>query len=186
MAFYQRIAERRPEARAIVDMGCGPGHLAAALAEAHPEATVTGMDVDPAQVRIARRNHPGTRFQVGSSDATGLPAESADWVLATETYHHWSRPAEALAEIHRILRPGGRFWIVEGCGDMTKAELAAWTGRRPFPGLIFWVRLIFTRHGYRAAALQRDVVERLEASPFGGCDVQREDGWWIVTATKAH
>ncbi len=185
-AFYGRIATRRPDAVAIVDAGCGPGRLAAALAEAHPHGHVTGIDLDPVQIRIASRHKaPNLAFREGASHDMPWPDGSLDWVLATETFHHWSQPEASLVEIHRVLRQGGEFWIIEGAGDMSKEELAAWTGRRPFPGLTFWVQQIFKRHGYMPDALQRDVVERARASPFGGCTVEREDGWWVVRLVKS-
>lgn len=183
--FYDRIASRRPEARAILDVGCGPGHLAAAAARGHPEADVLGVDLDPVQIRLARRHEaPNLRFELGASHELGLPDESRDWVLATETFHHWSKPGESLTEVFRVLRPGGTFWIIEGAGDMTRDELAAWTGRRPFPGLIWWVRLIFTTHGYTTKRLQERLVPALSDSPFGAPRVVREDGWWIIELSK--
>lgn len=185
-AFYGRFATRRPTAMDVVDIGCGPGHLAAALADARPDARVRGIDLDPIQVRLARRNvRANLSFDEGASHAMPMADASLDWVLATETFHHWSEPEASLEEIHRVLRPGGEFWIIEGAGDMTKAELASWTGRRPFPGLIFWVRQVFKRHGYMPEGLERDVVQRAKASPFGGAEVAREDGWWVVRLIKS-
>ncbi len=186
-AFYDRIAVRHPEARDIVDMGCGPGHLAAALAQSHPHADVQGIDLDPVQVRLARRHHELTNLTFDEAPSHDLPFDDAskDWAVATETFHHWSEPARSLHEIHRVLRPGGEFWIIEGAGDMTKDELEAWTGRRPLPGLTFWVRFIFKRHGYMPEALRRDVIAAAEASPFGGAEVTREDGWWVVRLVKS-
>ena len=184
--FYDRIAGRRPDARAVLDVGCGPGHLAAALARTHPDADVLGVDLDPAQLRIARHHHgaPNLSFRGGASHALPLPDGSRDWVLATETFHHWIEPERSLTEVHRVLRPGGAFWLVEGAGDMTRAELAAWTGRTPFPGLTWWVRQVFRVHGYTRRTLEGEVLPMLEASPFGGANVAREDGWWVLEMRK--
>ncbi len=187
-AFYGRLAQRRPDATAILDIGCGPGHMAAALAEAHPGADVVGLDLDPVQVRLARRHHarPNLRYEEGASHALPMADGSLDWVLTSESYHHWSEQTRSLEEIHRVLRPGGEFWIIEGAGDMSKAELAAWTGRRPWPGVIYWVRLIFRTHGYMPDALEREVLDKARASPFGDAAVVREDGWWIVRLVKPY
>ncbi len=177
--FYERFLERLPDAQDVLDVGCGPGHLAAALSE---RADVLGIDLDPVQIKIARRAHPDVRFQEGASHALPVPDASQDWVLATESFHHWSRPHESAVEIHRVLRPGGQWWIVEGAADMTKDEFTAWTGRRPFPGLMAWVRMVFTQHGYSHTALEQDVLPVV--APHFHVEVEREDGWWIVRCTK--
>ncbi len=184
--FYDRIAARNPQARAILDVGCGPGHLAAAIAKQRPHADVLGVDLDPVQIRLARRHQaPNLDFAVAGAHELGLPAASRDWVVATETFHHWSKPEASLAEIHRVLKPGGSFWIIEGAGDMTRDELAAWTGRRPFPGLTTWVRLIFRTHGYTPKNLYGRLLPLLEGSSFEKAVVTREDGWWIIELPKA-
>ncbi len=132
----------------------------------------------------AKHQAPNLQYQIGASHDLDLPAASRDWVLASETFHHWIDPDGGLDEIHRVLQPGGALWIIEGAGDMTRDELQAWTGRRPFWGLTWWVRQVFRVHGYTTSALERDVVRRAKASPFGGCEVAREDGWWIVQMRK--
>ncbi len=184
--FYDRLAVRNPDAKDILDIGCGPGHLAAAIARSHPQAHVRGLDLDPVQVRIARKHEaPNLSFDQGASHQLPLPDASLDWVITTESFHHWSRPQESLDEIHRVLRPGGTFWIVEGAGDMTRGELEAWTGRRPFPGLTWWVRAIFTTHGYSTRRLHAELLPILRQGPFGEPDATREDGWWIIEMRKA-
>lgn len=185
--FYDRVARRRPEADAILDLGCGAGHLTAALARHHPDADVLGMDLDPVQVRLARRAHDHVsplRFAEGASHAIPLGDGERDWIVSAATYHHWRDPPRALGEVHRVLRPGGEFWLIEGAGDMTRQELEAWTGRRAPPGLTPWVRWVFRSHGYTGAALRRDVLPALEQSPFSPAHVAREDGWWIVRLRK--
>ncbi len=179
--FYDRITKRRPTARRILDVGCGPGHLAAALAHTHPEAQVRGIDMDPVQVRLARRHAADNlRYDVGASHALPVEDGAVDWVLATETFHHWSRPDDSLHELRRVLAPGGEAWIIEGAGDMTRDEFIAWTGKRPFPLLMPWVRWVFSNHGYVEADLQRDVLEPARRV-FAEVNHEREDGWWIVT-----
>lgn len=183
--FYDRLATRRPEARAVLDLGCGPGHLAAAVARTHPGADVLGIDLDPRMVRMAQRRHHGRNlsFREGTAHDLSLPDASRDWVLTTESYHHWSRKPQSLDEVRRVLRPGGRFWLVEAAGDVTRDELAAWTGRRPWPGVTRLVRAATRSHGYTTDRLQSDVLPLLEPR-FREVRVDREDGWWVVQATR--
>lgn len=178
--FYDRLAARRPEATSILDIGCGPGHMAAELARRHPAAQVTGIDLDPVQLGLARRHvSANLRYEPGASHDIPCSDASVDWILATETFHHWAQPLPSLHEMRRVLRPGGEAWIVEGAGDMTADEFTAWSGRRPFPFLMPWVRWIFRRHGYLPDALEKDVLSPARRV-FDHVDHVREDGWWIV------
>lgn len=97
----------------ILEVGSGPGHLAIRLAGEHG-LDVTGVDLDSAMVERSRanaaRSSGGGRpeFVVGDAAALPFPEASFDLVVSTLSMHHWSKPAAGLAEIRRVLRPGGR------------------------------------------------------------------------------
>ena len=96
----------------VVEVGCGPGHVTAFLAEAGAEAT--GIDLSPAMVEEARRRFPGGDYQVGDLRRLMRPAAAPGWsaVLAWYSLIHLggSELPEALAALIRPLAPGG--WLV--------------------------------------------------------------------------
>jgi SAM-dependent methyltransferase len=106
-----------PEAR-VLEVGCGPGHLAIALTKRHA-FVVTGLDLDPAMIDRARANadrsiDAGERrptFVVGDVASLPFDAGAFDVVVSTFSMHHWDDPSAGLAEIGRVLRPGGRALI---------------------------------------------------------------------------
>lgn len=91
----------------VADIGCGPGHTTALLRELGAKAF--GIDLSPEMIEIARREHPGARFEVGSMTDLQLDDSSLAGVLAWWSLIHI--PDEAvpgvLGEFHRVLRPGG-------------------------------------------------------------------------------
>lgn len=179
--FYESQLHRFDGARRILDVGSGPGRLVRAIKDASPDAEVIGADLDPAQVRIARRKHHDVpvRFVEAASQDMPFPDGHFDAAVTTESFHHWSEPEAGLREMHRVTRAGGRVMVWEVCGDITKRELATWAGWVP-PLWIHVIRWIFSTHGYTTKALQREVVPRMEQE-FGPCDVERVHGWWVVT-----
>ncbi len=94
----------------VVDVGCGPGvHLEHA---ARVGAAATGIDPATVMLRLARkrtRRSRGVELREGRAEALPLPDASATVVWALATVHHWPDLDGGLDEVHRVLRPGGRF-----------------------------------------------------------------------------
>jgi ubiquinone/menaquinone biosynthesis C-methylase UbiE len=98
----------------VLEIGCGPG-LALAAAARGPAARITG--VDPSAVMVAqarRRNRHAARVTVVEAGAEALPLgdASVDAALAVNSLSHWRERDGGLAELARVLRPGGRAALV--------------------------------------------------------------------------
>jgi ubiquinone/menaquinone biosynthesis C-methylase UbiE len=98
-------AHVRPGVR-VLDVATGPGYVAAAAAQRG--AAVVGVDFSAAMLAEARRHHPGIDFQAGNAEALSFPDASFDAVVMSFGLLHLEHPDQALAEAHRVLRPGGR------------------------------------------------------------------------------
>jgi arsenite methyltransferase len=108
----------RPGER-VLDVGCGPGLLAQAMAEAvEPGGLVHGIDPSPSMVEMTRRRTAavaGARVEVGPGEATELPFpdEHFDAVVATQVYEYVAAMPRALTEARRVLVPGGRLLVLD-------------------------------------------------------------------------
>jgi len=108
----RELAELAPRAR-VLEVGSGPGRLATRLAELAPDVRVTGVDISPEMVEransLALRSRVANRVEFRVGDVASLPFAEAsfDVVVSTFSAHHWPNPARGLAEIYRVLRPGG-------------------------------------------------------------------------------
>jgi len=97
------------------DVGAGTGISARALAG----RGVSVIALEPnAAMRDAAEPHERIEWRAGTAEATGLAAASVGLVLCAQAFH-WFRHREALAEFHRILRPGGRLALLWNSRDET-------------------------------------------------------------------
>jgi SAM-dependent methyltransferase len=111
-----REAARLGPGAAVLDVACGPGLVALALAEV--AGHVTGLDLTPAMLDKARelqrqRGRANVSWQQGRADALPYPEASFDAVVTRFSFHHLTDPAAALAEMVRVCRPGGRVVVCD-------------------------------------------------------------------------
>lgn len=101
----------------IIELGCGNAHLARDLLERHPDCQVTGLEVDAKQhaKNLAAPQHPRLKFVAAGAQAIPFVDASFDLALMLKSLHHVPMPllAQALAEIARVLRPGGHLYVSE-------------------------------------------------------------------------
>lgn len=100
----------------VLDVACGPGILACALAERSDH--VTGIDLTPAMIEEARIRQNAaalTNLDWHVGNATALPFEDASFDVVTTRYsfHHMPDPAAVLAEMKRVCRPDGRIVVID-------------------------------------------------------------------------
>ena len=137
----------------VLDLGCGTGELTARIAGLGAE--VLGLDSDGDMIRRARERHPGLRFEQADGHSFERAGERLfDAVFSNAALHWMLRPAEVIARVRAVLRPGGRF-VAEagGAGNVTRVERALHQARaeaglppRPspwfFPSIATYARLL--------------------------------------------
>ncbi len=99
----------------VLDLGCGTGWLARMLAASVPGGQVVGIDVSDEMVHRAHSasvSFPNLRFLEGTAEKIPVPASSFHKVISVESAYYWQEPARGIAEIFRVLRPGGTAWIL--------------------------------------------------------------------------
>ena len=158
-----RLALDRPAA--VLDVGCGTGTLTRQIYDALPATAprrVCGVDAAEAMIAVADRkagDRPGLEFAAALAEELPYPDASFDRVLSTFFFHHlnYGLKVKALAEIGRVLRPGGQAAILDvDIPYSLFGKVCAWSG--------YWL----FHQAEIAENIRGKLREALEDSPWRG------------------
>lgn len=96
-----------PRGARVADLGCGSGAFTELLRQAGFNSV--GLDISPKLIAIGRNKYPGLELLEGDAENLPFESESLDGVLLSGLVHHFPDPHRVAAEVHRVLKPGGRF-----------------------------------------------------------------------------
>ena len=153
---------RPADGNRLIELGCGPGFYSCSLSGRFPELSVLGVDqserqLDWAKTKARRLGLLNCRFETDDVLDLTHPNDSFDIAIAARLFTVLPDPPRAIAEMHRVLRPGGRCLVAE-------PRYAFWAS---LPLFAMWVIAGLTRmnNGFReprkAAVLSADAFRRL-------------------------
>lgn len=176
--FLKQWANIPPQAT-VLDLACGTGEFERLLLQDHPNQQILGVDISAEMLTVAQRKlqpYSAVTFQQGS--ATAIPSASGhfDVVVCASSFHYFEHPLDALAEMRRVLKPGGKVVILDWCKDFLLCRLCDLLLKRIDPAH----KQCYTQHEFHSF---------LSASQF---DIQAATkiqfglvwGLMIATATK--
>jgi demethylmenaquinone methyltransferase/2-methoxy-6-polyprenyl-1,4-benzoquinol methylase len=180
---WRRRAARRiaaDEPATVLDVATGTGDLAlAALAAGRDDAEITGVDLAGAMLRIARRKAgragAGGRLRFIQGDAGRLPFPEASFEAVSTAFgvRNFEDLHRGLAELRRVVKPGGRVVILEFSRPRLRpfAPLYAAYFRHVLPRLGGWISGCREAYAYLPDSVAafpegRDFLDRLEAAGF--------------------
>ncbi|RYZ50905.1 MAG: class I SAM-dependent methyltransferase, partial [Sphingobacteriales bacterium] len=139
------LLQARKEGR-YLDLGCGTGNYYQALLAQGLQ--VIGVDPSVVMLQQALEQCPEGQFVKAAAEDLPFPPASFDGVLALFTFHHWTNKEKGLAEVARVLKPGGRFVCLSFCPEQMKG---------------YWLDEYFPEMMERSWALapEKPVMERL-------------------------
>lgn len=148
----------------LLDIATAAGHTAFALAPSVAEVVASDLldeMLDVARGEAASRDLGNVRFELADAEALPFDDESFDAVTCRIAPHHFPRPERFVAEVARVLRPGGRFGLVDNMVDAEAADFVNHFEKRRDPSHVRalpieeWLTLV------EGAGMTVGVVERL-------------------------
>jgi len=174
----RQMSDLLPDGSRILEVAPGPGYLAIELARLG-KYQVVGLDISASFVQIARAKakQAGVAVEFHQGDAAHMPfgADTFDCIICRAAFKNFSEPAQAIREMHRVLKLGGTALIIDLRGDASPQDVRTAVGNM---GLSAINRLLtqatfkyfLLKNAYTGAEIRQMVAQ----TPFAGCDI-RED-----------
>lgn len=106
------LSDLEPAHGKVLDVGCGAGSIAKAVKRARPDLDVHGCDLSHAALAVALAEPAGVTFELATAERLPFADGEVDFVWVFDVLEHVASPDAMLAEIARVLKPGGDFHIV--------------------------------------------------------------------------
>jgi ubiquinone/menaquinone biosynthesis C-methylase UbiE len=122
----RRIADQLPSGSKVLEVAPGPGYFAIELAKLG-NYKITGVDISETFVEIARANAAEANVAVDfrRGNASGMPfgSETFDFLLCRAAFKNFTEPLQAMREMYRVLKPGGRALIIDLRRDTSNEQI---------------------------------------------------------------
>lgn len=184
----RRIAGEIPQGSEVLEVAPGPGYFSMELAKLG-SYEIAGLDLSQTFVKMAtkRAKEKGVKvnFQQGSASNMPFPKNSFDFLLCRAAFKNFAKPVDALKEMRRVLKPGGRGLIIDLKGDASKADL----GRAVDAMGLSWFNRIMTKLAFKTVLLKRAYTktqfeEMLAQAGFGGVEIVENGMGLEISMTK--
>jgi ubiquinone/menaquinone biosynthesis C-methylase UbiE len=184
----RRVSNEIPAGSRVLEVAPGPGYFSIELAKLGSYA-ITGMDLSETMVELARQKaaEAGVKasFVQGSASNMPLQKSSFDFLLCRAAFKNFAEPVQALREMCRVLRPGGRALIIDLKGNASPKELDAGVDAMGLTGMNRIVtKLVFRTFLLRSAYTREQFESMLAQTEFSRTEIAEHGIGFEISMTK--
>ena len=184
----QRIAGEIAEGSAVLEVAPGPGYFCIELAKLGSYA-IAGVDISHTMVRIAAKKaaEAGVRveFKQGSASKLPFPSQSFDFLLCRAAFKNFAKPVDALQEMCRVLRPGGRALIIDLKRNASPEEISRGLDEMHLsPVNRLLTKLVFRTMLIKSAYTKEEFQEMLWEASFSAYEIREDYMGFEIWMTK--
>jgi ubiquinone/menaquinone biosynthesis C-methylase UbiE len=182
------VAGQLADGASVLEVAPGPGYLAIELARLG-NYRVVGLDISRSFVEMARRNAQdagvAVTFEQGNASSMPFGPDSFDFIVCRAAFKNFSEPVQALNEMHRVLRPGGKALIFDLRPDASPEAITAEVKNMG----LGWFNSLLTKLTFKCMLLKtaysREQFRQMASqTPFKSCEITEDGIGLAVTLTK--
>lgn len=184
----EQMVKKIPAHGKVLEIAPGPGYFCIELAKLG-KYQITGLDISKSFVEIAGRNAAGAGLQIdfreGNASAMPFQDNTFDFTFCQAAFKNFSEPVKAIAEMYRVLQPGGLSVISDLRRDASAADI-----EREIKGMglgplnRFMVRWTFKNMLLKNAYSADEIRSMVAQTPFGNCEIKIEGVGFQVLLKK--
>jgi ubiquinone/menaquinone biosynthesis C-methylase UbiE len=174
--YYSQVADEIVSSirqGTMLDLGTGPGYLPIEIVKRAPEIHITGVDLSPKLIHMARLNaqqaglsHQLT-FEIGNSAGLRFGDGVFDMVISTGMLHSLKNPVVVLTETNRVLKKDADAWIYDPANVIQYIDKVKWKASLDRRERFFlWIFGLLGLHKPMAVYRKNDVIPMIEAAGF--------------------
>lgn len=172
----EQMVKKIPANGKVLEIAPGPGYFCIELAKLG-NYQISGLDISKSFVEIARRNaaKAGLKidFRLGNASAMSFPENTFDFTFCQAAFKNFSEPVKAIAEMYRVLRPGGLSVISDLRRDASAEDLEReLKGMGLGPINQFMVRWTFKNTLLKNAYTVDEMRAMVSQTPFTNCEIE--------------
>ncbi len=192
MQEFRRLADRfskdLPAHAKVLEIAPGPGYFSVELARRGP-FEIVGVDISKSFVAIATENAKragvAVGFERGNASAMPFADDTFDFVFCRAAFKNFTRPVEAMSEMHRVLKPGARAVIIDLRKDASMSDINDYIERSDLTRIDqVMYKLTFRYLLIPRAYTRRQFEEMASAALFRGAQINESGIGFEVTLSK--
>jgi ubiquinone/menaquinone biosynthesis C-methylase UbiE len=186
--WVSRVNETVAAGGRVLEVAPGPGYLSVELARSG-KYQVTGLDisktfVEIAQTRARQANVP-VDFRLGNASDMPFADDTFDFIICTAAFKNFTQPVQAIAEMRRVLKPGGKALIVDLRRDASRADV----DRMVKDMGLSWLNALFTQGAFKLMLLRNaytpgEIRQMVAQTKFRQCDIRSDTVGMEIWLTK--
>ena len=184
-----RLSKEISPGSRILEVAPGPGYLSIELAK-RGQYEVTGLDISKSFVEIAKENAAGESvcvdFRRGNASAMPFEDNAFDFVVCRAAFKNFTQPLEAINEMFRVLKPGGRAIIIDLRRDAPRKVIGSYVDQLG----LGWLDSVFTKLTLQLLTRRAHTIDDFQKmatdSRFGRCEIAETPMGLEVVVHKLH
>ena len=184
----QRISAQLPSGSSVLEVAPGPGYFCIELAK-RGEYNITGLDISQTMVQIATKKAAeagaNATFQSGSASNIPFPAGTFDFLLCRAAFKNFAKPVDALKEMCRVLKPGGRGVVIDLKRNASSKEINKGIDEMKLSGFNrVLTKLVFKTMLIKSAYTKEEFQQMLWEASFSNYEINENYMGFEIWLTK--